>query len=169
MKLATLEILAAALRDAQVRYLIVGGLAVAAHGHGRATFDVDLVVQLRPDNVERATVAFAALGYRPTIPVSVEQFANTKTREAWVRDKGMVVFQLHSDQHPETRIDLFVQEPFDFDSEYERALLGEMLPGLHVRFVCLDTLIKMKVAAGRAKDLEDIRQLRIVQQDEGHE
>jgi hypothetical protein len=47
MKLSSLEAIATALRDADVRYLVVGGLAVAAHGHGRATFDIDLVVQLQ--------------------------------------------------------------------------------------------------------------------------
>lgn len=46
MKLSSLEAIVTALQASEVRYLIVGGLAVAAHGHGRATFDIDLVVQL---------------------------------------------------------------------------------------------------------------------------
>ena len=66
MKVSSLEAIANALQSAQARYLIVGGLAVAAHGHGRATFDIDLVVQLQADNVTRAMTALASLGYRPT-------------------------------------------------------------------------------------------------------
>ncbi|MCC7489016.1 MAG: nucleotidyltransferase family protein [Gammaproteobacteria bacterium] len=168
MKLASLEAIAVALRDAGARYLIVGGLAVAAHGYGRVTFDLDLVVQLQPDNLRRAMQALESLGYRPTLPVQTRQFADAESRDAWIRDKNMVVFQMHSDKHPETRIDLFVSEPFDFDSEYDAALVGEILPGLPVRFVCLETLVQMKAMAGRPKDLEDVRQLRLLQQEPDH-
>lgn len=138
------------------------GLAVAAHGHGRVTFDIDLVVQLRPENVRRAMGALENLGYRPTAPVPAEQFADAHHRESWIRDENMVVFQMHSEQHPETRIDLFVAEPFDFDGEYERALTGEIQADLPVRFVSLTTLLRMKEVAGREKDLEDIRQLQLL-------
>jgi hypothetical protein len=162
MKLASLEAILSVLRSADVRYLIVGGLAVAAHGHGRATFDLDLVVQLLPANAARALSALESLGYRPTAPVPAAHFTEAHHRESWIRDKNMVVFQMHSDKHPETRIDLFVSEPFDFDIEYDRAMIGDILPDLPARFVCLDTLLLMKEQAGRPKDLEDVRQLRLL-------
>ena len=164
MKLSSFEAIAKALGDAQLRYLIVDGLAVAAHGHGRATFDVDLVVQLQTENVKRAMAVFDALGYTPTVPVPAAQFADPARREVWLREKNMVVFQLHSDRHRETRIDLFVSEPFDFDTEYDQAMIGELAPGLRTRFVKLETLIRMKETAGREKDKEDVRQLRLLQQ-----
>jgi predicted nucleotidyltransferase len=109
--------------------------------------------------------ALESEGYRPTVPVPASQFADASLRQSWIRDKGIIVFQLHSDRHPETRVDLFVEEPFDFDHEYDQALIGELLPGLQTRFVGLETLIHMKEAAGREKDREDIRQLRLLQQD----
>jgi len=165
VKISSLEAIAKALETASVRYLIVGGLAVAAHGYGRVTFDIDLVVQLRPENVKRAMVALEALGYQPTVPVPAMQFADPHQREAWIRDRNMVVFQMRSDLHRETSIDLFVREPFDFDSEYDQALIGELLPGLKACFVRLDTLIRMKEATGREKDREDVRQLQLVRQD----
>ena len=169
MKLASFEAIVRALEEASVRYLIAGGLAVAAHGYGRVTFDVDLVVQLQPDNVQRAMKSLGSLGYLPLVPVSALDFADPAIRETWIRDKQMVVFQLHSERHRETRIDLFVAEPFDFDDEYHRALTGDILPGLSARFVSIETLIRMKEAAGRAKDLEDIRQLRLLQDNPDHD
>jgi len=168
MKLESLAAIAAALRDADVRYLIVGGLAVAAHGFGRATFDVDLVVQLQPENARRAMSALEGLGYRPLVPVSAQDFADAGIREGWIRDKRMIVFQLHSEQHRETRIDLFVAEPFDFDREYEQALVGDLFGGLQLRFVGIDTLIRMKETAGRAKDKEDVRQLKALRAERDH-
>jgi predicted nucleotidyltransferase len=160
VKLASVESMAKALQDGGVRYLIVGGLAVAAHGYGRVTFDVDLVIQLQPENVRRGMEALASLGYRSLAPVPVIEFADSEKRQAWIRDKHMVVFQLHSDLHPETRIDVFVAEPFDFDLEYDLALTGTLSPGLTVRFVRVETLLRMKEVADREKDREDIRQLR---------
>lgn len=147
---------------------IVGSLAVAAHGYGRVTFDVDLVVQLQPDNVRRAMSALEGLGYRPLVPVSALDFADARTREGWIRDKHMVVLQLHSEQHRETRIDLFVAEPFDFDREYGQALVGDLFRGLQLRFVSLETLIRMKEETGREKDKEDVRQLKKLLADGGH-
>jgi hypothetical protein len=165
MKLASLEAIARASNGAQVRYLIAGGLAVAAHGFGRVTFDVDLVVQMQSENLIRAMSALETLGYRPTVPVGVKDFADAKTRESWIRDKHMVVFQLRSDQHRETSIDIFVAEPFNFDDEFQRALVGDLVPAVPVRFVSLETLLRMKEKAGRAKDQEDIRQLRLLLKD----
>jgi hypothetical protein len=162
MKLSTLEAIFQALNQAGSRYLVVGGLAVAAHGYGRLTFDLDLVVQLRRDNLLSALQALAALDYKPQLPVRVEDFSDAATREAWIRDKHMVVFQLYSERHRETQIDLFVTEPFDFDVEYANAKIWELVPGQPVRFVRLETLIEMKESAGRAKDLEDLRQLRLL-------
>jgi hypothetical protein len=169
MKLSSLESIVSALNAANVRYVVVGGLAVAAHGHGRATFDIDLVVQLQPENVSRALRALESLGYKPTAPVPAAQFADPERREAWIRDKNMVVFQLHSDRHPETQIDLFVSEPFDFDFEYEHAMVGEVIPEVRVRFLRLDALVDMKLAVGRPKDLEDVRQLQVIRSDQKHD
>jgi hypothetical protein len=112
MKLSSFEAIASALEEAGVRYLVAGGLAVAAHGHLRYTKDVDLVVQLIPDNIERAFTALNKLGYRPAVPIKAAQFADSHLRESWVRDKGTQVLQFWCDAHIETPVDVFVSEPF---------------------------------------------------------
>jgi hypothetical protein len=89
VKLASFEAIARALESADVRYLVAGGLAVAAHGYLRFTKDADLVIQLDPGNIHRAFSALDSLGYRPMVPVVAKQFADTATREGWIRDKGM--------------------------------------------------------------------------------
>lgn len=148
-----------ALNEAGVRYLIVGGLAVMAHGYQRTTVDLDLVVQLMPQNILTALQALESLGYQPRIPVTAEQFANSELRENWRREKGMLVFQLHSDQHRTTPVDVFVYEPFDFAFEYERAIVEPIAPGINARIIGLEALMEMKRVANRLKDLADLEAL----------
>ncbi len=166
MKIASFEAVAGALKEANIRYLVAGGLAVVAHGYLRATADMDVVIQLKHDNIIPAFRALADLGYRPAVPVTAEQFADEKQREQLIRDKGMIVLNLYSDQHPFNSVDIFAAEPFDFDLEYEKALVGEIAPDLFVRFVSIPTLIKMKKAANRPRDLDDIEHLEMLLNEE---
>jgi predicted nucleotidyltransferase len=50
-----------ALNDAGARYLLIGGFAVIAHGAGRFTKDVDLLVDDSPENVRRVKAGLAVL------------------------------------------------------------------------------------------------------------
>jgi len=143
-----------------------GGLAVNAHGYLRFTKDVNLVVQLVPANAKAAFAALAAIGYRPAVPVTAEQFADAKLRDTWISEKGMQVLQFWSDSHRETPVDMFVREPFRFDEEYARALV-KPLGAVPVRFVSIPTLIEMKTAAGRTQDMIDIEYLKIRLEDHG--
>ena len=68
------------LNDAEVRYLVVGGLAVVAHGYVRYTRDTDLVVQLKPANVHKAMAVLRGLGYQPLVPVDAREFADPVIR-----------------------------------------------------------------------------------------
>ena len=160
MKADAVRAIVHAFQQAQARYLIVGGLAVVAPGYVRYTSDVDLVIALDAGNVLRSTNALAALGYRPRVPVSLQDFADPALREQWVREKGMVVFQLFSDEHIETPIDVFVSMPFDFELEWSKATWLSVVEGLHAPVVALDELLAMKGAVGRDQDLIDISKLR---------
>lgn len=165
MKLTSFESLVRALNDAGVLYLVAGGLAVNAHGYLRYTKDADLVIQLLPENIARSFAALESLGYRPALPITAEQFSDPTLRASWVRDKNMQVLQFWSEAHRETPIDVFAFEPFDFDEEYQRALIKPLYGSIEVRFVCIPTLIRMKEVAGRTEDLIDIEHLRMLGDD----
>ena len=164
MKLDTLEAIFATLDAADVRYLVVGGVAVNAHGYQRLTQDLDLVVQLERGNLLRALAALEQLGYRPSLPAPAEKFADPEQRREWIDTRNLEVFSLISENHRETTIDLFAREPFDFDAEYEAAMAAPMKDGLEVRFLRLSSLIRMKEATGRPRDLDDADHLRQIQQ-----
>jgi hypothetical protein len=50
-----------ALNEAGARYLLIGGFAVIAHGAGRFTKDIDLLVEDSPENVRRVKQGLAVL------------------------------------------------------------------------------------------------------------
>jgi hypothetical protein len=165
MKLASIEAIIRALEDSGVRYLVAGGVAVNAHGYLRFTQDMDLVISLDPTNIVRAFDALAKLGYKPLVPITAEQFSNAQLRRSWIREKGMQVLNLASDRYRDTTVDIFVTEPFDFDTEHRAAFEDELAPGLTMKFVSIRTLIAMKEAANRPRDVDDIQHLRWILED----
>jgi hypothetical protein len=163
----SIERVLGALNAAQARYLVVGGVAVVLHGHLRATADLDLVVSLDRDNVLRAMRALGNLGLRPRAPVATADFADPEKRATWMRDQGMRVFSLWSPELPGLEVDLFVEEPFDFDAVYARALRVP-LEETEATVIGLPDLIDLKSRAGRPRDHEDIEALRaLAEEDDG--
>src|SRR5256885_12353334 len=90
MEVRSVEAIVRALNTAAVEYLIVGGLAVNAHGFVRLTRDVDLVLQLDSGNVSKGLNALLDIGYQMSIPAKPEDFANPEMRESWRQNKGMI-------------------------------------------------------------------------------
>jgi len=162
MKVASLETIFSALQKAEVRYLVVGGLAVIAHGYTRLTQDIDLVLDFSPDSLSRALTALESLGYRPLVPVKLRDFGDAALREQWKDEKNMKVFQVVSDVYPDAPIDLFITEPFAFGVEYARAKWYALSNEIEIPVVSLPALMAMKAAAGRDHDRLDMDRLREV-------
>ncbi len=160
MEVRSIETIVKALNAAKVEYLIVGGLAVSAHGYERLTVDVDLVIGLQPENITRALHTLQAAGWRMSVPVTPEDFANPKLRESWRTEKNMIVLKLWSDAHRRTPIDVFVYEPFDFKKEFAQAKWEPVAGKIRAPIVAYKTLLAMKKSAGRDKDLLDIQALK---------
>jgi hypothetical protein len=159
MEVRSIETIIKSLHDAKVKYLIVGGLAVAAHGYARLTVDVDIVIGLERENITRGLQALYSAGWRMVIPVTPEQFADSSLRESWRREKNLVALKLWSDAHKRTPIDVFVYEPFNFEEEYKRARWEPVAGTLPAPVISYEALIAMKKAAGREKDMLDIAAL----------
>ena len=159
MERRSIEAIVRALNEAQARYLIVGGLAVVAHGLVRFTADIDLVLDPNPASLKRAIAALEGLGYRPRAPVDFSAFADPEQRDRWVREKGLTVFSTFSGEHRATELDLFVESPFDFEDAYRTAVRFDVAPGVEATFVGLDDLLEMKRRAGRPQDIQDVEGL----------
>ncbi len=80
------------LNEYKVKYIVVGGVAVVLHGVLRFTADLDLIVELKEENLEKFYVALGTIGYLPKVPVKKEEFKDARKREEWKKEKGMKVF-----------------------------------------------------------------------------
>ena len=147
-----------ALNDADVRYVVVGGLAVVLHGYPRLTADLDLAIDLEPGEAEKAMRALTAVGLVPMAPVDPADFANPAVRAVWIRDKHMKVFGMRDPNDSMLLVDVFVDNPIDFDDLWSRATVIQ-LDRSPVRIASVRDLIHMKREAGRPKDLADIEAL----------
>ena len=148
----------AALDDAGVRFVIVGGLAVIAHGYARLTVDTDIVIDLEPDPARRAMEALVALGLEPRVPVDARQFAEQAKRRSWIEDKGMRVFTMLDPVDEFFELDVFVESPLPFEELFESSV-ERSVAGRSVRVASIDHLLDMKRRAGRPKDIDDIAEL----------
>jgi hypothetical protein len=90
-------------------------------------------------------------------------FADDAVREQWIAEKGLAVFSLWSPNEPTLEVDLFVEEPFDFDQVYARAVHAPLDTTTAV-VAGLDDLIATKRRSGRSVDLSDIAALEAIAQ-----
>jgi hypothetical protein len=127
-----------------VRYLVVGGYAVAAHGHPRYTKDLDVWLDATPGNAQRVLAALDRFG-----------FAGLDLQEADFTSPGSVV-QLG---YPPQRVDLLTDaDGVDFETCHTARWVLE-LDGLPVPFIDLANLRRNKLASGRPRDLADLDDL----------
>jgi hypothetical protein len=146
------------LNCAAIDYVVVGGLAVGAHGHPRATIDVDVIVRFDRPNVHRLVTCLRALGFRPRTPVDPELLSDAGERASW-KQRNMVALAFYDDQPPWTVVDVFIDHPIDYDQLLAQSVVIQA-QGVPMRVCGLTHLIELKEQAGRPKDIEDLRWLR---------
>ena len=133
-----------ALNDAESDYLVVGAYAVAAHGHPRATGDLDIWVRASVDNAAKVLQALKAFG-APTQEITQSDFAHPS-----------IVFQIGV---PPGRIDILtVVSGITFDEAWPNRMNVEM-DGILVPVLSREDLLINKRASGRAKDIADLESL----------
>ena len=138
-----------------MRYLVVGGIAVNLYGIERATADIDLVVDLEENNLQKFIKVMKEHNYKPKIPVKLDDFTEKEKRENWIKEKGMMVFSLFDPQNPFFLLDVFITEPFDFDEVFEAR--KEMKSGnVKIPVISIGHLVEMKEKTGRPQDVSDV-------------
>jgi hypothetical protein len=132
------------LTESEVRYLVVGGYAVAFHGYPRYTKDLDVWIELTQENADRIIQALQQFGFG-SLGLAYSDFL--------VRDQ---IIQLG---YPPNRIDILTTLPgVEFSECYEHKIQVE-IDHVPVNFIDLEHLRINKRASGRAQDLADLENL----------
>jgi len=130
--------------DNGVRFLIVGGYALAAHGYPRATDDFDAWVLANSENAEKVVECLAEFGFG-SLNLTTDDFTSLDR-----------VVQLG---YPPYRIDIITSiSGVEFDSAWANRLVVDV-DGMQVPFIGRDDLLTNKRATGRPKDLLDVKYL----------
>ncbi|MDI6735645.1 MAG: hypothetical protein QME42_05555 [bacterium] len=147
------------LNSKKVRYLIVGGVAVVLHGVVRLTVDLDIFVDFSKKNIENFALCMKNLGYKPKLPVKIEELQDSEKRKMWIEEKGAKVFSFfHLTKHEE-HLDIFIYEPIPFKDAYRKRKIV-VAKDIEIPIISIDDLIKMKEIASREQDLADISALK---------
>ena len=139
-----LEALAAALDAARVDYALCGALALAVHGHPRATRDIDVVI--RPEDLPNARTVARSCGFTlDALPMSFAATGVTLERVSKVVGHDVLMLDL-----------LLVNDTLRpvWESRHRVPFGAGTLP-----VVSRAALISMKLAAGRPQDLADLARL----------
>ena len=132
------------LNDNRVKYLVVGGYAVAFHGHPRYTRDMDIWIELSPDNADKILDALKEFGFG-SLGLKPDDFLESNQ-----------VVQLG---YPPNRIDILTTlKDLNFDDCY-KTKVEVKIQGLRIDFIDIENLKKNKRATGRAQDLADAENL----------
>lgn len=133
-----------AFRDEGVDHLVIGAHALAAHGHVRATLDIDLWVRPSAENAERVWRALKKFR-APLSKMNVGDFAEPD-----------VLYQIGL---PPSRIDIMTSVTgLAFDEAWPNRIeanFGDVV----VPVLGLEDMRTAKRAAGRLKDLADLEEL----------
>ncbi len=138
------------LSQGQVRYVLVGGIAVQLHGYMRSTFNIDLVLAMDDENLVGFIGVAKHFGLVPSMPVSIESLRSSGQIEHWHREKDMLAFSLREPQVGRGVVDILVRPEVPFEQLMENAVAGKLF-GQNVWIAAIDDLLVMKRIADPPK------------------
>jgi predicted nucleotidyltransferase len=130
------------LKENRIKFVIIGATAFPVHGYSRATLDIDIFIKPEEKNARRTLKALKEFGY-DVADITIDDLL---TRKVLIRQ-----YLTEADIHP-------IVTGITFEKVWENKVKAQF-EKTFVWFASLDDLIKMKKAAGRAKDLEDLKYL----------
>jgi hypothetical protein len=127
-----------------VRYMIVGGYAVAFHGFTRNTKDLDIFYEISEDNAQRIHDALVEFGFgAPDVPA-----------EEFLKPDDIAMFG----KEP-VRVDLINSVSGLRFEEAEANMVRGIFGTIEANYVSKEDLIRNKTASGRFRDMDDVERL----------
>lgn len=132
------------LNEFEVRYLLIGGYAVGYHGYPRATIDMDIWIEIQPQNAEKIVRVLKKFGFdspdlEPELFLAQDKIVRMGT--------------------PPLRLELLTTiSGVEFEACYQNRIILDV-DDIQISLIALNDLRKNKLASGRHKDLNDLENL----------
>ncbi len=144
----------------KIKYIVCGGIAVNLLGIPRMTYDLDLLLKLENENLNKFVKLMERLGYKAKIRVDIEDFTKKKKRDDWIKNKNMKAFCLVNPKAIVKEIDIVIDSPVTYDKAITNTKKIK-LQRMRIPVIGIKDLIKMKKKSGRKQDYSDIRYLEV--------
>jgi len=132
------------LNSKRIEYLVIGGYAVAFHGHPRATGDIDIWIAISKDNAHKTVEVLKEFG-----------FDSPDIKDDLFLEKGQNIRM----GNPPLRIEILTSiDGVEFSKCYKNKKTVT-IDNIKINFISLSDLKKNKKASGRLQDLADIESL----------
>jgi acylphosphatase len=133
---------------AEVKFVIVGGVAVALNGFVRTTEDVDILIESSPENVKRLLEALSTFGDGHARELSVADFGEIEGAVRVIEEFPLDIFSIMRGKRYS-----------DLSGQIKSTRLGDV----DVRFLDAGALIALKQDSEREQDRIDVSALRSIQ------
>jgi hypothetical protein len=153
-----------ALTDADVEFVVGGGVAAVLHGVERVTLDIDLALDMDPANVEKFLHVMDELGLQPRVPVPARDLMSREAVQRMIAEKGALVFSFVDFDRPLRHVDIFLQSNLSFE-ELSSGARKIVIEDRAIKIMGIAKLLETKrsITPLRDKDLIDIKQLEKLQ------
>ena len=150
--MTALEKICTALREAGIRYAVVGGHAVALHGAVRGTVDIDIVLAWSRKALAGAEKALTEIGLVSRLPLSANDIFDF--RDEYIENRNLVAWNFYDPTDLSVQVDIVINHDLKGRKTKRIELPGGPIPILAIR-----DLIEMKRESGRPQDIEDVAAL----------
>jgi hypothetical protein len=153
-----------ALTDAQVEFIVGGGVAGVLHGVERVTLDVDLALNMEPANVEKFLGIMEELRLQPRVPFPARDLMSPEAVQRMIAEKGAIVFSFVDVDRPLRHVDIFLGRDLSFE-ELNKGAQTVLVEGRNIKIIGIKKLLELKrlISPLRDKDLFDIKELEKLQ------
>ncbi len=150
----------------KVDYIIVGGIALNLLGLMRATADLDILIDIVPENLAKVHALMSSIGYKLKQPINMSKL-DAPGLAKLIREKHLKAINYYRVGELK-EVDFIIDSPVSFKRALTRAQKISV-GAISLRVICVDDLIAMKKAVMRDIDKLDILQLKKLKKIEGRQ
>ena len=151
------EEIISALLEADVDFIVGGGVACVLQGVERVTMDVDIAVATDPENFSRFIGVMEDLGLKPRVPVDPRTLLDDRVLDNIINEKHALVFSFLDPDLPTRHVDIFLRNDLNHEALSPHVETVQFR-GRVLKVVSKQKLLDIKLAISppRTKDRIDI-------------